>query len=379
MDATVDRFRDTSIVNRDSLAGDGRTSELPTGLREVPGAAAAGGRLAAWMLILCSFLWATSFPSVRALSLLQTSILPEGSTWFFTSLGVTLRFGLSALALAILAGPRLRGMTRSEIHHGVGFGLFGAGGILLQMDGLAHTSASTSAFLTQCYCIFLPLLVTLRDRRWPSPAVLVSCVMVFAGVVVLADVDLRGMKMGRGEAETILATLFFSGQILWLERPSYVEADVVRFSLVSFAVMGIAPLPLVFSTAPGIEAPLRAYSSWAAAGFMGILVVICTLGGYMLMTRWQKHVPSTRAGLIYCMEPVFASLLALVLPGLFSRWAGIEYPDEDITWHLLVGGGLIIAANVLILLVPARRRGPRREAARDGETLPAAAAGAPID
>jgi hypothetical protein len=44
--------------------------------------------------------------------------------------------------------------------------------------------------------------------------------------------------------------------------------------------------------------------------------------------------------------------MALVLRGLFSHWAGFAYPNESLTLNLLVGGGLITAANVLIQLKP---------------------------
>jgi hypothetical protein len=40
------------------------------------------------------------------------------------------------------------------------------------------------------------------------------------------------------------------------------------------------------------------------------------------------------------------------LPAIFSVWAGIAYANEAATWTLLVGGGLITAANVLIQLKP---------------------------
>ena len=81
-----------------------------------------------------------------------------------------------------------------------------------------------------------------------------------------------------------------------------------------------------------------------------ILALFCTLAAYMLMNHWQPHVEATRAGLIYCAEPVFASLFALFIPAIFSQWAGIDYPNETLTTNLLIGGGLITGANILILL-----------------------------
>ena len=82
--------------------------------------------------------------------------------------------------------------------------------------------------------------------------------------------------------------------------------------------------------------------------FTVMLTVFCTLGAFMLMIRWQPSITATEAGLIYCFEPVFASVMALYLPGVFSRWVGFDYPDETLTWQLLVGGGLITVANVLL-------------------------------
>jgi len=82
------------------------------------------------------------------------------------------------------------------------------------------------------------------------------------------------------------------------------------------------------------------------------LTLFCTLGSFILMNTWQPKITATEAGLIYCIEPLFASLLALFLPALLAGWGGFSYPNERLTWHLLLGGGLITAANVLLQLKP---------------------------
>jgi len=81
-------------------------------------------------------------------------------------------------------------------------------------------------------------------------------------------------------------------------------------------------------------------------------VFVCTFGGYLLMNRWQPLVSATQAGLIYCAEPVFVSLLVLFLPVWLARFAEVTYANESLTWRLLLGGGLITLANAIITLAP---------------------------
>jgi drug/metabolite transporter (DMT)-like permease len=107
-------------------------------------------------------------------------------------------------------------------------------------------------------------------------------------------------------------------------------------------------LPVVAATAPGVAVCFRLYASIPAGAIMAVFVLLCTLGGFLLMNRWQRHVAATEAGLIYCAEPVFASVMVLFLPGWFSCWTGLNYPNEQLTARLLIGGGLITAATALL-------------------------------
>ena len=145
-----------------------------------------------------------------------------------------IRFGGGALVLALWNARRLAGLTRLELWQGLGLALFGGIGILLQMDGDMHTKASTCAFLTQCYCIFIPVFLVWRRRKWPAKTLALSCVMVMGGVAILSNVNWSEFHIGRGEWETILSSLFFTGQILWLERAAFAPNDSRRMTTVMF-------------------------------------------------------------------------------------------------------------------------------------------------
>lgn len=304
--------------------------------------------MAVLMLVVATVCWAFSFPVMKALTAHQQRLVPDTDSWFFSSLGVACRFGLAAVLLALWRVRGWRRLTRSEVEQGVGLGVFGSLGVVFQMDGLAHTSASTSAFLTQTYVLFLPLWQSLVERRPPSRTVLLACAAVLIGVAVLSGLRWDRLSLGRGEIQTLVASVLFTGQILWLQRARYEGNCPQHFSLVMFVVMLACALPIAWLAAPGSGAMLRAWTSGASLGLLLVLVLICTLGGYLLMNRWQRVVGATEAGVIYCLEPVFASSLALFLPAWLSALASIGYENEQITLRLLTGGALILLANLLV-------------------------------
>src|SRR3954468_8693621 len=68
---------------------------------------------------------------------------------------LTVRFAIAAVALAIVAGPRLK-MPADTLRRGVLLGLLYGIAQLLQTFGLAHTAASVSGFLTGLYVVLTP-------------------------------------------------------------------------------------------------------------------------------------------------------------------------------------------------------------------------------
>lgn len=307
------------------------------------------------MLLLANFFWGLSFPVIKAIVLLHEKLLPAAGTWFSAIYTVAPRFLLASLILigwSRLRGRRALDFTRGELKQGVIIGLFAATGMLFQNDALQFTAASTSAFLTQFYAILIPVCLALRARHNPGAFVWICCALVLAGVAILGRFDWRELRLGRGEWETLLSSLFFMGQILWLEKKEFAANRPEKLSLVIFLVEGAVFWALAFATAPSPAALLVPWQNHAWVGLTLILTVFCTVGAFTLMNAWQPKITATEAGLIYCIEPIFGSIMACFLPAIFSLWAGIHYPNESATWTLLIGGGLITLANVLLQLKP---------------------------
>ncbi len=304
------------------------------------------------MLLVANVFWGLSFPLIKAITLLHAKLLPEAGTWFSAIYTVAPRFLLGTAILVALRPRDAWRANRAEWKQGVILGLFSAAGMLLQNDGLQFTEASTSAFLTQFYAILIPVWVALRGRHNPGALVWTCCALVLAGVAILGRFDWRQLHLGRGELETLLSSLFFMGQILTLERKEYAGNRPEKITFTMFATEAVVFWVLAGATAPNAQALLLPWTSTPWLVFTAVLTVLCTIGSFSLMNAWQPKISATEAGLIYCFEPIFGTLMALFLPALFSVWAGIAYANESATWTLVAGGSLITLANVLLQLKP---------------------------
>ena len=117
------------------------------------------------MLVLVSLLWGFSFPVLKAIAAIHEQLVPGGSSWFVTAWSVGPRFIVAGLVLAVALGRTLGQITALEFRQGTGMACFLALGLLFQVDGLQHTTASVSAFLTQVYVVLIPLYLAVKWRR----------------------------------------------------------------------------------------------------------------------------------------------------------------------------------------------------------------------
>lgn len=303
------------------------------------------------MLLLANFFWGLSFPVIKSLSLLHEKLMPGAGTWFSTAYTVAPRFVL-ATGIMLLVSRGCWRATSAEWRQGVMIGLFAGGGIFFQNDGLQFTAASTSAFLTQFYAVLIPVWLAVRLRKNPGMLVWLCCALVLAGVAILGRLGWSELQFGRGEGETLLSSLFFMGQILTLGRKDFAGNRPEQISLVMFLTQAVLFVVLAGFTAPAAGAWRVPWTSPAWLGLTATLTVFCTLAAVSLMNRWQPKISPTEAGLIYCVEPIFGSVMALFMPAMISIGAGINYANETATWTLVVGGGLITLANVLLQLNP---------------------------
>lgn len=309
--------------------------------------------LAVGVLLATTVTTGASFVMTKASVLLQAALVPAESTWFVAAQNMAPRFALGVLMLVALHGWRVLQLTRREWAQAAFMAVCSAGGCLFQTDGMQFTGASVTAFVTQFFVILIPIWTALLHRRAPRPLVWVAGLLVLAGVAVLAQLDWQTLRVGRGEAEVLVAAVFFSWLIMALtwegcaaNRPERAVAGMFALEMLIF--LGLC---LLLQREPGGFIAPMASPVWLALVLGAALTG--TAGPFIVMSRWQRFVGATEAALIYSLTPVFSALSGLFLPAVFAGWTGVVYANETATRSLVIGGLLILAANALIQLRPA--------------------------
>jgi drug/metabolite transporter (DMT)-like permease len=263
-----------------------------------------------------------------------------GSTFFMIKDVVTripvpdllaLRFAIAAVALAVVAGQRLR-MSTVTLQRGLLLGFLYGIAQLLQTFGLAHTAASVSGFLTGLYVVLTPLLSAAILRTRIPPAVCAASVLATAGLGVLS---LQGFAIGYGELLTVASAVVYALHIVALGRMSQpgtaLQLSVVQMATIA-VICGVAAAP------GGLQLPVTGID-WVIVIYLALIAGALT----MLLQTWaQARVEASRAAVIMAMEPVWAAAFAVAFGG------------ESVTVRMIIGGGAILAAMYLVELAPRR-------------------------
>ncbi len=300
-----------------------------------------------FFLIIACALWGLSFPIIKVLHLEQTARLPGTSSLFLASWLQVARFGVATVLLLPWVLGRKR-PSRPEIRQGLVLAMWGGTAMWLQADALAYTEASTSAFLTGAYCVFLPLWTCLRLREKPGIRVSSATLLVLFGGAILSGLRPGHLKLGRGEIETLSAALLFTFQILALENPRYQGNRGLPVSAVMFLGITVVFIPVTLLGARRLEDCFTTGASFQAVVLVASLALFCSFAAYVLMNVWQPRVSAVEAGLIYTSEPVFTAIYVLFLPAVLGSFIRGRYANESLTPQLVIGGSLILAANLIM-------------------------------
>ncbi len=283
-------------------------------------------------LILASAIWGFAFVAQR-----------KGNESLHPFLFNALRFAIGSLfllTLILITAPKSKPKLKADLLL-LGCILFIAAA--LQQIGLLWTSAGSGGFITGLYVVFIPIIGVFKKQK-QSKLIILSIFLAVPGLWLInsgASVD-----ASFGNLLVLVSAVFWAMHVqyidtivtrypsLWVAFSQYFICAVISFIfwLGGMVLRFIAPITITTLSANISQATIPILYSG-----------ICSVGiAYTLQLHAQKKVAPAPAGIILCMEAVFA---------LFGGWLLL---DEQITLYS-IGGAVLLFAAMLVSTIPGWR------------------------
>ena len=244
---------------------------------------------------------------------------------------LAVRMPLAALLFAALFPRQLFGAKRDAWRAGATLGLLVGLGFIGQTVGLLWTTPAKSAFITGLTTPLVPVVAYALWRARPSRENFAGIVLASVGGALILAPAGASATVNTGDLITLGTTILFAAHItlmgLYARRFDVRQLSALQIT-VAAALMLTTWLALRAwgALAGGLPAGLAREAQpllWNAATVTQLLymALVATVVTFLLWTWGQARMPATHAAVIFSLEPVFATLFAIVLRGS-AEWSG---------------------------------------------------------
>ena len=287
-------------------------------------------------LFLVTIVWGWTFVWLKNALDASSSYTTGNQTNIVATLFVTLRFGIAVL-LFFLIFPSIRKEIRGfqVWHDGMILALLMTGAFVFQMIGLEGISPAVSAFLTSLYVLFTALILAWHAGKLQSRVLLIGVVLATFGAGYIQGPP--ELHYDIAEWLTILCALMVAGHIIATDivtkRVSPIGVTFTSIALSTlmcillfdvFLFLDIGKIDMIgLITERDFLYPLLLSS------------VFGTFGALCIVNYFQKYLDPVRAAILYSLEPVWATFLA------------ITFDMTEITFWLILGGSSLLIGNLV--------------------------------
>ena len=201
--------------------------------------------------------------------------------------------------------------------------------------GLKYTTSAKGAFLASLCTVVTPffayLILKSKIKRINIIAVLIS--VLGAAIMEFGNVSNINAELGFniGDVLIIIAAIVNGIQIVLFEK--YVKSiDIILFSMYQMLFIGLMMMGTSWIVGETYQFSIATATTWLIWIYLGVV------GGSVAMiiqAYVQRIIDSTRAALLFSLEPVFGAIFSVVLG------------NEIITYAFLIGAALIMLAIIL--------------------------------
>lgn len=273
-----------------------------------------------WVLTGVTVLWASTFIVTKDI------VRSQGPLAF-----LTLRFGLAAVVLGAVAWRRFP-VPRRTLVDGAVLGLLMGSGLMLQVFGQVYTTASKSAFITSLNTPLTPVFAWLLYRARPTRPRLVAVGLASLGLGLLTWPS-AGARFNPGDLATVACAILYALTIVEVARRTprhevwgvtavQIAAAAVLFAVALMVARGLlAAVPLDrLPEVVRLEAR-RFDTSPRLLAEMLYMALVCTVVTFAAQTWAMSKMSATHAAIVYALEPVFATAMAVGIEGS-AEWPG---------------------------------------------------------
>jgi drug/metabolite transporter (DMT)-like permease len=250
------------------------------------------------LLVLITLIWGSTFLIVK-----NTVRLSGPFTY------LALSYGIGSIILALIFHRRLIRISLAELLSGLVLGMILFTAYALQTIGLQYTTVSKAGFITGLYVPLVPVFAFLLLRQKPTQGAIVGFALSLTGLFLISFNDKFNLTFGLGETLILGAAIAFALHIVSVSKFAP-NVDAINLAIVQLALTSLLSfLAIPITREPIVMPPLIV---WGSVLFMGIVDLAFTLSAMIWV---QQLVSSTRAALIYALEPMWAALFGFALAG----------------------------------------------------------------
>ncbi|MCX6147713.1 MAG: DMT family transporter [Candidatus Kapabacteria bacterium] len=242
-----------------------------------------------------------------------------GGTFLFTKIGlqycppffyIVLRFSLALLICFLFFTKHLLQIDKETLKQGAILGLLFGGGFMLQTYALLTTSITKTAFITGLTVVMTPFAFRVVFKKNIARLQIIGVLICGIGLYIFTNPSFDDFKIG--DLLTLISTMFWAFYITFLDKFTKERHDFTHtIQIVALQFFSALPLALIafFLVEYNVKPIIFNFQLLQSLAYNGI---IASFFLSLLQTKYQKNTTPVKASLIYSLEPIFASFIAII-------------------------------------------------------------------
>ncbi len=268
------------------------------------------------LLLFVAFIWGTTFSLIK-------EALENIDVFVFLSQ----RFMLSGILLGIVCYVKRGVFSYNVLKQGFILGLFLFGAFAFQTIGLKFTTASNAAFITGLNVVLVPVCELVICKKRVGAHIWLGVTLAIVGLFLLTT---NGqMYLNPGDIIVLGCAVCVALQVVFTDIYTK-KTDILWLTTIELMTVGLISTAITVSTGKEV---LHYYNGTGYA--LIVCVLFATIFAFLIQTSVQRYTSPSHVAIMFCMEPVFASVFAYFYAGeVLGMWG-------------VLGGTLVLLAMLI--------------------------------